>query len=297
MTVEIFEQEFFQHIGFCADFVGKSHQRAAEPCRLGVGRRCARKVRRRRDGDVHDQRVDHSTDRFRHCTALRDRRPFLNDLVIVPCESRHALQLLDAEQARSQAIVDVVIVVGDLVGQVRQLRFERRLRARDEALSHIAKQQRMRKRAMLEYSFARFKAKVQAIERGIALLELVDHTQALEVVLKAPGVGGQFMHAGIEFILAGVTEGRMAKVMRERDRFGQVLVEPQAPGQHPGDLGDFQGVRQARTKQVAFVVDENLRLVLQPAKGPRMHDTVAIALEFAAVSRRRLRITPSPCLL
>ena len=32
------------------------------------------------------------------------------------------------EQARAQAVVDIVIVVRDFVGEIRQLRFERRLR-------------------------------------------------------------------------------------------------------------------------------------------------------------------------
>ena len=44
----------------------------------------------------------------------------------------------------------------------------------------------------------------------------------------------------------------------------------------------------ARAIQVAFVVDEHLRLVDQAAESAGMHDAIAIALVFAAVLGRRL---------
>jgi Holliday junction resolvasome RuvABC endonuclease subunit len=37
-------------------------------------------------------------------------------------------------------------------------------------------------------------------------------------------------------------------------------------------------VRHARAKQITFVVQENLRLVNQPAKGRGVNDAVAVAL-------------------
>ncbi len=39
----------------------------------------------------------------------------------------------------------------------------------------------------------------------------------------------------------------------------------------------------ARAIQIAFVIDEHLRLVDQPAEGVRVDDAVAVALELAAV--------------
>jgi hypothetical protein len=37
-------------------------------------------------------------------------------------------------------------------------------------------------------------------------------------------------------------------------------------------------MRQARSKQVAFVVDEDLRLVDEPAEGRAVHDAIAVSL-------------------
>ena len=71
----------------------------------------------------------------------------------------------------------------------------------------------------------------------------------------------------------------MAEVVGERQRLGQILVEAERAGDRAGDLRHFQRVRQARAEMVALVVDEDLRLVLQPAKGVGMDDAVAVALE------------------
>jgi hypothetical protein len=58
-------------------------------------------------------------------------------------------------------------------------------------------------------------------------------------------------------------ERRMAKVMRERQRFGEVLIETQRTRERAGDLGDLKRVRESRTIMVAFVIDEDLSLVGQ----------------------------------
>jgi hypothetical protein len=91
------------------------------------------------------------------------------------------------------------------------------------------------------------------------------------------------MHAIVERLLSGVTKGRMAKVVGQRDRFGEILVELQGARNSARDLGDLEAVRQAGTEQVAFVIDEDLGLVFETPKGRRMHDPVAVALEFAAM--------------
>ena len=76
---------------------------------------------------------------------------------------------------------------------------------------------------MLEDSFARLEREVQAGKLRVALLELVDDAQRLQVVLEAAVLA----HAFVERVLAGVAERRVAEVVREADRLGQRLVEAQ----------------------------------------------------------------------
>ena len=89
---------------------------------------------------------------------------------------------------------------------------------------------------------------------------------------------------------AGMAEGRVTQIVREADRFDQVLVAAQGAGQRPADLGNFQGVGEAGAEVVAFVVDEDLGLVFQPAEGGGVQDAVAVALEGGAVFRLVVQI-------
>ncbi len=65
------------------------------------------------------------------------------------------------DQAGAQAVVDVVVVVGDLVGEVRDLRLEARLPALEETLAQLAELARVVERAVLEDALARLKGEIQ----------------------------------------------------------------------------------------------------------------------------------------
>jgi hypothetical protein len=75
-----------------------------------------------------------------------------------------------------------------------------------------------------------------------------------------------------------VAERRVPEVVRERDGLGQVLVGRQRARDRARDLRHFQRVRQARAEHVAFVIHEDLRLVLETPERRRMDHSVAIAL-------------------
>ncbi len=83
----------------------------------------------------------------------------------------------------------------------------------------------------------------------------------------------------VERLLARVAERRMAEVVTDRDRLGQILVQPQRPRDAARDAGRLERVREARAEVVALGIDEDLRLVAQPAERLRVDDPVAVALE------------------
>ena len=85
-----------------------------------------------------------------------------------------------------------------------------------------------------------------------------------------------------------MAEGRVADVVTQAQRFGQVLVEPKLAREHAADLRDLETVRQAGAVMVAIGRDKHLRLGTQAAEGDRMDDPVAVALEFAARAARPL---------
>jgi hypothetical protein len=86
----------------------------------------------------------------------------------------------------------------------------------------------------------------------------------------------------VECLLARVAEGGVAEVVTEADRLGEVLVQAECSGDRARDPGGLEGVREARAVMVALRVDEDLRLVLEPAEALRVDDAVAVALERGA---------------
>ena len=85
------------------------------------------------------------------------------------------------------------------------------------------------------------------------------------------------------------------KVVSQSYRLGEVLVEVQRPGDCPSDLGDLQSVGESGCVVVAERSDEDLGLVLQPAKRLGVQYAVAVPLELRAHGRGLLwsRATPT----
>ena len=138
--------------------------------------------------------------------------------------------------------------------------------------------------------FQGFPGEIEPVEGGIAALELGDDAQRLRVVIEAAEAAERF----VERALAGMPERRMAEVVRQRQRLGEVLVEAERARQRAGDLGDFQRVGEPGAVVVALVVDEHLGLVRQPPEGAGMDDAVAVAPEVVAGRACRLRPAPAP---
>ena len=89
-------------------------------------------------------------------------------------------------------------------------------------------------------------------------------------------------HRLFQRILSGMAERRVADIVREAQRLGKVLVEPQRTRDHAADLRDFEAVGEAHAVVVTVRRNEHLRLVAQAAEGNRVDDAVPVALEHAA---------------
>ena len=91
-------------------------------------------------------------------------------------------------------------------------------------------------------------------------------------------------------ILPGVPERGMAEIVGQRHSFSEILVQPQRPADTTRDLRHFDAVRQARSEEIAFVIDEDLRFVFQPPERGRMYDAISVTLEVPAHRRPRLLV-------
>ena len=111
----------------------------------------------------------------------------------------------------------------------------------------------------------------------------------LRVVVEA----AERLHRQVQRLLPGVAERRVPKVVRQRQRLGEVLVQPQRAGDRAGDLRHLDRMGQPGAVEIALVVDEHLGLVLQFSKCRGVDDAVAVALPGRARGRLRLRVQPA----
>src|SRR5690625_1291895 len=80
----------------------------------------------------------------------------------------------------------------------------------------------------------------------------------------------------------------MAEIMGQRHCLCQILVQVERTRNGACNLRHFEGMGEAGTIVVAFVVHKDLGLVLQLAEGASVDDPVPIALERRASRARRL---------
>src|SRR5207237_8749856 len=84
---------------------------------------------------------------------------------------------------------------------------------------------------VLDDTLQRFPGQVESVEFGIAMFQRCDDAQALRVMVES-AIG---FETPIQRTLAGVAERRMAEIVGTRQRFSEVIVAAELPGQRASD--------------------------------------------------------------
>ena len=224
-------------------------------------------------GDVVDPDADEAPDGLVGDHAVAQLRVFDPDAAKLLADDGDVFQVIDREQAGGDAVVDVVIVVRDVVGQGGDLGF----RAGELVGLKVGKVVEVAEgggqaadwcvRAgdgaiVLYETLQHFPAEVQAIKIGVAHFQLGDDSQGLGVMVEALIV----FHALVELVFPGMAEGRMAEIVGEREGLGEVFVQAERASDATRDLGDFEGMCQASSVMIALMGHKNLRFLLQAAE-------------------------------
>src|ERR1700722_19749919 len=192
----------------------------------------------------------------------------------------------DREQTRRKRVIQVGRVVGYLVGEIDELGLQGWaqtgkvfIQRRILTLSEVAR--------MFDDPFPQLEGEVQPRKARITVLESFDHSQRMQIVIET---FAEPAHLPVQFLLAGVGEGRMADVVAQRERLGQIFIQCQNRSHCTRDLRNFDGVGQPVAEMVGDSGWKNLHFILQPAEGAGVDDAIAIALEFVTVGMRKLGI-------
>src|ERR1017187_4734192 len=138
---------------------------------------------------------------------------------------------------------------------------------------------------VLDDAFADFEGEVQAAEGGVALFEIFDDAEGVQVVVEEEAV---LAHGGVEGLFSGMAEGRVADVVDQGEGFGEIDVEAEGSGDGAGDLRDFESVGEAVAEVVGVAAGGDLGLGFETAEGAGVNYSVAVALKIIAVGVGRL---------
>lgn len=142
---------------------------------------------------------------------------------------------------------------------------------------------------MLTQTFAHFKRQVQTWKTWRLRFEQFYHAHALAIMFESAVIA----HALGQHLLARMSKRRMAKIVRESNRFRQILVQPQGARDGAADRCDLDRMRKACAQMIAGAVEKNLRLVLQAAERAGMNDARTIALKFGTIGVTQLGVLAS----
>ena len=132
---------------------------------------------------------------------------------------------------------------------------------------------------MLDDSFADGEGQVDAGKGSVALLEIFDNAQGVEIVIERKIVSRESF---VEGAFSGMSERRVADIVDEGQGFDEVFVEVEGAGNGSCDLGDFQGVGETAAEVVREAAGEDLRFAGEATEGTSVQDTVAVALKWTA---------------
>ena len=154
----------------------------------------------------------------------------------------------------SHGIVDVVIDVGNLIRHPDNLSLQGlgpvRARVAENAPAHL----------------------IAEIQPLAPFFQAVHHPKGLLVVPEATGKNL------VEHPLPRVAKGGVPQVVTQGNGLGEVLVEPQAPGDGAGDPNHLQGVGHSGAVVVPLRLEEHLGLMHQTPKGLGVENPVNIPL-------------------
>jgi hypothetical protein len=115
--------------------------------------------------------------------------------------------------------------------------------------------------------------------RGIALLEVFDDAQGVQVVVEAEAMTAKTC---VQRTLTGVAEGRVAYVVNQGEGLGEVFVEAESVGRGAGDLRNLHGMGEAAAEVIRSATGEDLCLTRESTEGTRLDDPLPVTLEGCA---------------
>src|SRR6185503_6092457 len=100
----------------------------------------------------------------------------------------------------------------------------------------------------------------------------------------------EILHETCKRNFTGMPKGGVAQIVRETNGLHQIFVAAQSTRERSSNLSNFEGMREARPKVIAFVVDEDLGLIFEAPKTCCVKDSIPVPLKRCTVFRLVIQI-------
>jgi hypothetical protein len=191
--------------------------------------------------------------------------------------------VIDVEQSGLYTVVEVGGEVGDLVGEIDQLGFER-----GTLVEQIGRELWMLLGAVitrvLNDALADPKGEIEATMGGVTLLEVFNDAEGVDVVIEGATVTAE---TGVQSAFASMAKGGMADVMDQGEGLGEVFVEAECGGGGASDLRDLNSMGEATAEVVGGATGEDLGFSCEATEGASLHNALTVALEGRARGAKR----------
>ena len=132
---------------------------------------------------------------------------------------------------------------------------------------------------MFDDALADAKRQIEPAVCGVTLFEVLDDAQRMQVVVEPAAMTSE---AAVQCALSGMSEGRMADVVDQRESLSEIFVQTESRSSRASNLRDLNGVGQPAAKVIGGAASEDLRLSRKTAEGARLHHAFAVALKWSA---------------
>ncbi len=182
--------------------------------------------------------------------------------IAVPQDADVLAYMTYVEMAGLDTIVEVGGEVGDLIGEVDDLGFERRALV-EEVWSEFRVVSDPIVARVLDDSFPRAKCQIEAAMTCIPLLEAFHNPECVQVVIEAKTVR---LQATVQSAFASVPKGRMADIVNQGECLHEIDVQAERGGDLTRYLGDLNGMSEPAPEVIGGAAGEDLGLSSETPK-------------------------------
>jgi len=125
-------------------------------------------------------------------------------------------------------------------------------------------------------ALANAKRKIQPAMRCIALLEVFNDPQCVNVMVESATMT---FESAVQSTLSSMPKWRMTDIMHQRQRLGEILMQPERSRSRTSDLRYLNGMREPTAEVVGSSTRKHLRLARKAPKRPCLHNALTIPLE------------------